>query len=266
MGGNMQKHNLTTIVSDFDGTILKNGAMEVPAEFLDIVEQILDKGYHFIGASGRQWGSQRNLMGRLADRISYVANNGSVAISKGQVVYKSVLAESFLKQILADMATEKNVHPMPSGVERDYILEEDVWMQEYEVNEVQGIIGIVKDFSAFPEDIVKVSVYWDNKVDRERLKFYQNKYAGVLQVVESGPHWMDFTNPDANKGIALSKLAESEGFSLEQTISFGDNENDMRMLQSTGVSYVMETAREDVKTAAQKECSDVGEVLKSLFL
>ena len=42
------------ISSDLDGTILKNGAQELPAGFCDIVKRLKEKGIQFAAASGKQ--------------------------------------------------------------------------------------------------------------------------------------------------------------------------------------------------------------------
>jgi Cof subfamily protein (haloacid dehalogenase superfamily) len=259
-------NSLTTIISDFDGTILKNGAMEMDPVFLDILEQVMERGIHFIAASGRQYANLQYLMGRLADRVSYVCENGALAFSGGEMIHQAVVAPADLQEVIADLEQEPYTMIVPCSATTDYVLKKDVWMQNYLGKVMKSNYTVVEDFTAFDEDIIKLSIYWEKGVDREKSRSFRAKYGSRLHVMDSGNNWLDFTSPEANKAVALKKMAEKEGFLLTETVSFGDNENDMLMLQSTGMSYVMTTAKDEVKTAAKRECSDVGEVLKELFL
>ena len=43
------------IASDMDGTVLRNGAQELPEGFTDLILRLKDCGIHFVAASGRQY-------------------------------------------------------------------------------------------------------------------------------------------------------------------------------------------------------------------
>lgn len=57
-------------------------------------------------------------------------------------------------------------------------------------------------------------------------------------------------NPAADKGLALTELAESFGIAREQTVSFGDNDNDLGMLRAAGIAVAMGNGLEKVKKEA----------------
>ena len=54
----------------------------------------------------------------------------------------------------------------------------------------------------------------------------------------------------ADKGSALKKIQGMFGISREETAAFGDNENDIGMLELAGQSYAVENARRAVRDAA----------------
>ena len=56
------------------------------------------------------------------------------------------------------------------------------------------------------------------------------------------------------------------GLSVEEFVAFGDNENDITMLQTAGLSYAVDTAKPHVKEQADFVCEDVETVLKEMFL
>lgn len=81
---------------------------------------------------------------------------------------------------------------------------------------------------------------------------------------------MDVMDLHANKGTGLKKIQEYFGFSREETMAFGDNINDMEMLENAGESYAVGEAREEVKRAARHVAPPMKEdgvlqVLKTLL-
>lgn len=54
----------------------------------------------------------------------------------------------------------------------------------------------------------------------------------------------------ADKGSALLWLADYLGIDREETMSFGDGENDIPMIQAAGIGVAMENALDTVKAAA----------------
>ena len=73
------------IASDMDGTVLRNGAQELPEGFTDLILRLKDCGIHFVAASGRQYQNLRRLFGPIQNEISYIAENGSLCTHEGKV-------------------------------------------------------------------------------------------------------------------------------------------------------------------------------------
>lgn len=53
-----------------------------------------------------------------------------------------------------------------------------------------------------------------------------------------------------DKGNALRTLQQVFGVAKEETMAFGDNTNDIGLMQAAGLSYAVENARPEVKAAA----------------
>ena len=66
-------------------------------------------------------------------------------------------------------------------------------------------------------------------------------------VSTSKPNFLEITPSGTSKGKALAFLAGHLGFSLAQTLAFGDSLNDLSMLQACGTSVAMGNARCEVK-------------------
>ena len=69
---------IRVVASDFDGTILKNGAQEVDEIYFPLIRSLKARGISFIAASGRQYGNLRRLLAPVADEISFICENGAL--------------------------------------------------------------------------------------------------------------------------------------------------------------------------------------------
>lgn len=86
--------------------------------------------------------------------------------------------------------------------------------------------------------------------------------------------WFDnveVLRPGAGKGTALKDLSKALGLKKAQVMAFGDNLNDMDMLESAGVPVAMENAIEPLKAIARfvaphHDASGVGQMLRVLVL
>ena len=78
-------------------------------------------------------------------------------------------------------------------------------------------------------------------------KYVTEKYGNELNIFGSGDGVMDIVNIQCSKGEALKNVAEDIGIPIGQTMAFGDNENDLSMLDIAGCSVIMANAAEELK-------------------
>lgn len=254
---------IIAIVSDFDGTVIKEGALKPPAAFYEAVSQALDMGIPFIAASGRQYGNLRNILAPIADRIHYICENGCLVISGKHVIYKSVFPKDIAFSLLADLNIYGADRVIVSGENTSYLLDKNSSFIDYVANGIGNHVTPLSSFEAITEPMMKISIHFAGGVPADAASFFHNKYDSLLQVTEGGNGWFDFNMKAASKGAALTLLANYIGISPKQMMVFGDNENDISMLQIAGVSYVVATAKEHVKCYADYTCDNVEDIIKS---
>ena len=73
-----------------------------------------------------------------------------------------------------------------------------------------------------------------------------------------------------SKGAAIQIIQESLGIGQSETMAFGDQQNDVEMLQQAAYSYAVENAKPEAKRAAKYVCGKntedgVLQVLKQLL-
>jgi len=71
-----------------------------------------------------------------------------------------------------------------------------------------------------------------------------------MYISKSLPYFLEFAAPGVTKGAGLDFLAEHMGFTREQTVAFGDGENDVELVDWAGYGIAVENAHERVKAVA----------------
>lgn len=75
-----------------------------------------------------------------------------------------------------------------------------------------------------------------------------------LYISKSLPHFLEFAAPEVTKAAGLAFLAERLGFSQEQTVAFGDGENDVELLEWAGFGVAVAGAHPRVLAVSDFVC------------
>ena len=75
-------------------------------------------------------------------------------------------------------------------------------------------------------------------------------------VVRSSPILIEVTRRGVNKGQAVRRLCEALGVAPEDAAAFGDNFNDVQMLEAVGMPYLMGNAPEALKECFRNHAPD----------
>lgn len=73
-----------------------------------------------------------------------------------------------------------------------------------------------------------------------------------LAVIKSDPKYLEITNEKATKANALKYLCQAMRLSPAEVVAFGDNYNDVGMLECAGLGIAMQNAPDEVRRRADK--------------
>lgn len=235
-----------------DGTLL-NSAHEVSGRFLEIFQKLKERDILFVAASGRQYQSIVDKLASIKNDIIVVAENGGVAMQNGTELVSTPLDPTAKNKVLDILDSIEDIHPVLCGKDSAYILGNSPKFEE-KLQEYYSEYTVLDDLKAFDGEIVKIAVY--HFESSEKYIYPSLKHlVGDLQVKVSGEHWVDVSSPDANKGYALQKIQELNNVTPEETMVFGDYNNDLEMLALSDFSFAMENAHPNVKKAAKYSTS-----------
>lgn len=252
------------IASDIDGTLLQNGALEIPDDVFREIDRLEKKGILFCPASGRQYQSMRRLFAPVADRVPFLCENGAVIFgpgSPGPVLNKTPMPRGEAEAVCRDILSHPGLEVLISGERTSYLCPRG----DYILHLMRDIKGnktaLIPRPEDTPENIIKVAAYCpDGTAPYERD--FIGRWGGTFHVAVADAEWIDFTLSD--KGSGLAGLCAALGISLCEVMAFGDNFNDLSMLQIVGYPYLMENAVDELKELIPTRCVHVVDVLKTL--
>ena len=87
----------------------------------------------------------------------------------------------------------------------------------------------------------------------------QERFGDREHIAKSLPYFLEFAQAGVTKGAGLDFLAAHLGFTSEQTIAFGDGENDIELVEWAGYGVAVGNAHDRVKALADFVCPPVTE-------
>lgn len=248
------------VASDLDGTILKNGAQELPEGFCDTIKKLKEKGIHFAAASGRQYYNLRLLFEPVKDDIYYIAENGSLCVCHDQVISKGLIERELGFRIFQAVRERGGCHCLLSCESACYTDSKDPEFIRHIREVVRYDMKTVERLEEVTEPFLKVAVCDFTGADHIET-YFQKMFESEIKVVTSGMIWIDFIAPNANKGIALANLAAHLGITQDECMAFGDQYNDVEMLEFAGTSYAMS----DGAPALSQHSTDVTDSVEAVL-
>lgn len=235
------------IASDMDGTLLQNGSQQVSEEALDLIAQLTKKDVLFVVASGRQYANLRRQFSKVADSIAFICENGAAVFDQNTCISTSPINRSLALEAIHAIYEREGCEVLISSKNYSYIRPKNdsffIRMNDIVKNDVR----VVSDFEDIKEPIIKISVYEPAGILKNSAPYFTSRFQDKLNCTVSGYGWLDLINLSVNKGTALTALMEREHIAYKDTYAFGDNYNDLEMLDAVCHPFVMENAVPDIK-------------------
>lgn len=249
--------NIKILAFDMDGTLLNSEKMVSRGTCVEL-ERLYNEGIHIVLSSGRLHRSIEAYANILPFKTSIVATNGSVVTDyEGRRVYeKPIDTEAFIKVI--DILTDNKMNFHFYGVNEFYRLKGTTSLNTYsrvpknikdnieivEYNNIEEIKDSCNDKSYF-----KVLLVEENKNRLEEIRLELKKISGV-KISSSWANNIEIVPEGVNKAKSLKYLCKNLGLDIENLMSFGDNNNDIEMIEESKVGVAMSNATNELKQKA----------------
>lgn len=242
-------------VTDLDGTFLRPDHSYDRTALRELLDQFKEKGYLFVAASGRPLLSLKEVFRGFEKDMVFLAENGSLLSYQGQMLFQDKLltAEDYQPILTAikNSPYGQSDRILLSGIEQAYISEtvDDHYYRN--CARYYPKLQKVEDLSAVTDEVIKIAAYFSEEIFAEANKWLNNSFHGI-SAVTTGFNSVDIILSDINKAVTLSRLCQYFGLTHRDVIAFGDNQNDLEMLEFAGLAIATANARDSVKAVADQ--------------
>ncbi|MDO5608759.1 MAG: HAD family hydrolase [Capnocytophaga sp.] len=235
------------IISDIDGTLV-NDRKQLSENFAAVAKLMHDRNVRFCAASGRQFQSLEQLFAHIPYEMGYVSDNGAYIRYRDEDIFENPITYEAVKPVLNACETIEGIGVAICGKKKAYLKTDNEAVYE-EVLLHYPALERVTSFDGIDDVIFKITVC-DEKGSRTNSYPQLAHFEDQFKVVVSGTTWLDITHKHVNKGNAIRLLQEMWGITPDETVVFGDQLNDLEMMQSARYSYAMKNAQDEVKQLA----------------
>lgn len=255
--------SIRLILSDIDGTIL-NTDHQVDSDLRETIALLKEENIPFVLASARS----PHGMFPIAETLDLGKNpiacyNGALIIEGNKEDYQTLIEHPLdtndIKH-LVQIITEKFPHiSINIYSEGDWIVEKiDQWVQiEADITKEMPLQIPFDELLAANRPIHKMLLIATPKEIQEVFEFLKTVDFADASFYLSKDNYLEVTSKSVSKENALVEIAKYYQVPLENTMTIGDNYNDIPMLRLAGLGVAMANAHQEVKNYANVEtCSN----------
>jgi len=218
-----------------------------------------DAGLHVIVVTGRMVKSVRQAIAPAGLHDPVICYQGAVvAEADGTWLRHEPLPLELARETIAALA-DQGYWPNVYVDDELYVAADTEEARRYgELNRIDfHVVGdLLAWLTAPPTKLVVVGdpAALDEVEVRMKERFGEREY-----ISKSLPYFLEFAQSGVTKGAGLDFLAEHMGFTPDETIAFGDGENDLELVDWAGYGIAVANAHEHVKALADWVCPPVTE-------
>lgn len=264
------------IASDMDGTLLSSH-LDISELNKQAIQEARDQGIEFMIATGRAIAEATPVLEEAGIKCTLISGNGAQAFDEeGNVLFTVPIDKGTIKEIMAvlranglyfEMMTTNGVYSesRPERLEKlATLLAKQIPHITYKMaiamasTQIELLtINYVEDYMSLLEDdsieILKIITFCEEGQEVLQPIGEQISQLGQLAITSSFSNNLEVNHADAQKGIAVERIAKMRGIDMAEVMTIGDNYNDVSMLAKAGVSFAMGNAEEGVKKVAKYE-------------
>lgn len=236
--------NKKMIFFDIDGTLL-NENKEILVSTRNALKTLKENGHELAIATGRNLFLAQKVIDEL-EFNNYIVCNGAVGYYHHEQVFENSLDPLEYQKLL--QVADENEHQIVYQ-SADFLRSRDR-ISKAPIEEAMNSIdfGVPEyDREFYQTTTLCQSLIFYSELEKHH---YENDQFPKFRFVRWHDVGVDILPYDGSKANTALKIAEMKGFSIEDTIAFGDGLNDLELLTMVGTGVAMGNAVEQVKSKA----------------
>ena len=242
------------VFSDIDGTVL-NSKHEVLASTIDAVQKLALKNIPFVLVSARMPKAMKLILDEMKVKMPMISYGGALVLDEqNHILYDNKINKIDTEAIISEIELLWS-----DDVVINYY-SDDNWFVKDENNKAvkrEENITNVKASQADFKNLIANNIL-PNKILCMTKANISSKIEAVLQekfpqlnIVRSSDILIEIMNKDVSKANGIEVLLHHLKMTSAQAIAFGDNYNDLTMLNFVGRGVVMQNAPEEIRKEAK---------------
>ena len=221
------------VLSDLDGCLLKRGETKLSQNLISQIRALNERGIKFAVASGRCYSQLKEIFDDVKDFTYFICLDGAAIVHKNRLIYSA---------------------PIDSAVA------EDIIKKARNFRDISTIIYRKNPDNDGFNDVYKIALTGDGVIfkGKQLTRIHEDKSVSIVPTDKS---WYEIVSKGTNKGVATKFLLDKLNVSPNDAMCFGDNYNDIDMLESVTHSYAMEYAWPMVKSKAKNTTNNIETIL-----
>ena len=237
----------TTVFSDMDGTLL-NSEHKITPLTLHTIRSLKEKEIRFVVVSARSPSGIYSVLDEYGLVCPIICYSGALILdSRKQVLFHRGIAKPKVKQLIEFI--EK------SQFDLSYCLFSlDQWVvknkNDQRIKTEEGIVKVQAeqgDIDSIVDAQINKIFCICNPLETINIENSIKSRFPELSVVKSSEMMLEIMDNGINKATAIKTVCNLWNIDLSTTIAFGDNFNDVEMLQTAGKGYLMANAPDQLK-------------------
>ena len=246
--------NYKIVFSDIDGTLL-NKERQLSIATISEIKKLKNK-VPFILISARMPAAMRHLQKELEiEELPIISYNGGLILIDDKVVSTTEISVDIIES-LTNWNTNLKCHLSLYHNDEWYVPSMDFWAKREENNtkitpEVRDSIEVVTKWKQENKGAHKIMAMGEEDQIDQIVDFLSKEHPNELHLYRSKNTYLEISPKSISKLTAINFLLNGHfNFPLEESIAFGDNYNDVEMLNHIGYGVAVGNAREEAKKVA----------------
>lgn len=261
----------SAVFCDVDGTLL-NTEHRMTTRTIEWIRRIIQRGIPFVIVSARSPSGIYPIMNRYGFRCGLIAYSGALIMDPDRRILYS-------REIPADQAADIERFFVSRQYDMSWcIYSVDDWLSpdrsdprianEERIVEAQSREGTTADLAKGAGVSKFLCICGEGKI--LQIEEEVRKEFPLVEVVKSSGILLEIMARNISKAEAVKRYCRHLGITPENTIAFGDNYNDVEMLETVGRGIVMGNAPEEIRSrfrfvTADNDHDGIADALQELF-
>lgn len=238
-------------VFDVDGTLIVKGERTLFDSTVESLKKLQEQGVSLVIASGRP---PFYMEQKLIEQVSfdyYICSNGTCILDKDQKrIWQSDISKETVEKISA-LYKQENMDGMFLFDDGCYAYHGVDHVREQMMKFVGRSDYLRDNTDACDRHLTSLPFANITYIKDESIKAKFEEATPELLYERFGVEGLDVYPKGVNKATGIKHICEIMNISMEDTISFGDDLNDICMLEACGMSVAMGSAQDIVKKSAK---------------